>query len=52
MSRRGLQGWKWGSVAAEARGDIRTAGKASRAGSGLAQEQCQGEGGAELRRCD
>lgn len=50
VPRRGLQGWKWGE-SAEARGDIRTAGRASRAGSGLAQGQCQGVGGAELRLC-
>lgn len=37
-----------GGASAEARGDIRTAGRASKAGSGLAQGQCQGVGGAEL----
>ena len=46
----GLQEWE-GGVSAGARGDIRTAGRASRAGSGLARGQSQGVGGAELRLC-
>lgn len=40
-----------GGASAGARGDIRTAGRASRAGSGLAQGQRQAVGGAELTLC-
>lgn len=43
-------GWR-GGASAGARGDIRTAGRASRAGSGLAQGQRQGVGGAALTLC-
>lgn len=40
-----------GGASVGARGDIRTAGRASRAGSGLAQGRRQRVGGAELRLC-